>query len=265
MAALNTLPGPFNRKNNNNHHQYNNNNIHHDDDDDNSNDSDDINSPILHPVYCRHDHQTPLASAGFIIHIDAKTYPSSSHLDVADHQEHAPLTLLTANESTVQRRRASRHDSLFIDTTSSQDSLCGKGAGITRPQSVAVRGLGRSVSLPIVDDAMLASVSVESVVEESSSTPGSPPDLTYSKSSKSSSSLNSDDDICAAGQDGGLSKHGHFDEVVLEEDCGSDGREDNNLPPDSRPTLRRPAPRALATGGAVVARRRSGTSPPLAH
>lgn len=263
MAALNTLPGPFNEKNNNNnHHQYNN-NIHHDDDDDNSNDSDDINSPILHPVYCRHDHQTPLASAGFIIHIDAKTYPSSSHLDVADHQEHAPLTLLTANESTVQRRRASRHDSLFIETTSSQDSLCGKGAGITRPQSVAVRGLGRSVSLPIVDDAMLASVSVESVVEESSSTPGSPPDLTYSKSSKSSSSLNSDDDICAAGQDGGLSKHGHFDEVVLEEDCGSDGREDNNLPPDSRPTLRRPAPRALATGGAVVARRRSGTSPPL--
>nr|GFD53700.1 hypothetical protein [Tanacetum cinerariifolium] len=85
------------------------------------------------------------------------------------------------------------------------------------------------------DGRMMSSVGVESIVEE----PSSPPELSYSKSSKSSSSLNSDDEICGDGQDGGLSKHGHFEEVMLEEDGG-----DNNLPPDSRPTLRRPVPRS---------------------
>ncbi|KAF7196049.1 TBC domain-containing protein C23D3.03c [Pseudocercospora fuligena] len=103
----------------------------------------------------------------------------------------------------------------------------------------------------------MASVSLESVNE---SAPSSPPELSYSKSSKSSSSLNSDDELCAS--DSGLaSKEAHFEEVALE-DGGSDTVDvDSNLPPASRPTLRRPPPKSFHTGN--VTRRRSGTSPQL--
>ena len=230
----------------------------------NNNNNDNIDSRILDPVYRIHEHDTtPLSSAGFEVETDANNY-SSTHVDWAYNHEYDTLRALIANEERVQRR-AYRHNSLSTYTPTARHTSHGSAPGVTRPKSVAVpvgRGFSRSVSLPGLGDKMMASVSVESI-EEESNMPDSPPDLTYSKSSKSSSSLNSDDEIpvCANGQDIGLSKDGHFEEVVLEEDCGSDGSADNNLPPDSRPTLRRPASRTLGTG--AVTRRRSGTSPPL--
>ncbi|CAK3842476.1 TBC domain-containing [Lecanosticta acicola] len=86
--------------------------------------------------------------------------------------------------------------------------------------------------------------------------PSSPPGLSYSKSSKSSSS--DEDDL----SDTALTdKSTHFADVEL----NGDSAEDCNLPPDSRPTLKRPPPRSLTATGDVdsAARRRSGTSPPL--
>lgn len=90
------------------------------------------------------------------------------------------------------------------------------------------------------------------------SAPSSPPALSYSKSSKSSeSSTNSDDDVSDIGL---AEKTAHYEDVTLE-----DEREDNNLPPASRPTLRRPQPRSFSIpnpdGG--VSGIRSPTSPPL--
>lgn len=113
----------------------------------------------------------------------------------------------------------------------------------------------RSFSLPH-DKTMDKNASVESVSE--ASIPSSPPELSYSKSSKSSSSINSDDDL----SDSALTeKSTHFEEVALE-DIERDSGEDCNQPPDSRPTLRRPTPRSLTIGD-VSMRRKSGTSPQL--
>ncbi|USW57922.1 Putative Rab-GTPase-TBC domain-containing protein [Septoria linicola] len=210
-----------------------------------------------------HTHDTPLSAAGFDVESSGvhNDFYSSSHHDWAynDSPDYATLRALIANEQKVQRQSLQYRSGNHSAQTPPRRLSYGIGAGIALPKSVAVpagRGF-RSVSLPSLDDRMMANVSVESIMEE----PSSPPELSYSKSSKSSSSLNSDDEICANGQDGGISKHGHFEEVVLEEEGGSDDREDNNLPPNSRPTLRRPAPKSLAIG--PVTRRRSGTSPPL--
>lgn len=91
------------------------------------------------------------------------------------------------------------------------------------------------------------------------SAPSSPPALSYSKSSKSSDSTNSDDELSDVVL---AEKDGQFEDVLLE-----DEREDNNLPPASRPTLRRPQPKSftITSNGGVDGnprtRRRSGTSP----
>ncbi|KAF2158712.1 hypothetical protein M409DRAFT_71502 [Zasmidium cellare ATCC 36951] len=103
----------------------------------------------------------------------------------------------------------------------------------------------------------MANVSVESVNDEAC-IPSSPPELSYSKSSKSSSSIGSSEDLSDAGL---TSKEGHFEDVALE-DGGRDSGEDCNLPPDSRPTLRRPPPKSLTTSDiSTLPRTRGGTSP----
>lgn len=125
--------------------------------------------------------------------------------------------------------------------------------GIGLPESVVVSG-GRG-RLPT--DKIMANVSVESVNEEGC-IPSSPPELSYSKSSKSSSSINSSEDL----SDSGLtSKEGHFEDVALEDDRRDSG-DDCNLPPDSRPTLRRPPPKSSTTSDiSTLPRTRGGTSP----
>lgn len=154
--------------------------------------------------------------------------------------------------------------------------------GVTPPQAIAARGRVRVYrtlhTLPIAagttnnhSTKMMGNISVESMPEEQSA-PSSPPELSYSKSSKSSSSIHSDDDMCS-GSDVGLTKEGHFEDVVLEEeqDAGSDSVEgdDCNQPPDVRPTLhprRRPPPRSLTIDDVTLranSARRTGKSPPL--
>lgn len=157
------------------------------------------------------------------------------------------------------------------------------GLELRLPQSIAApprRGV-RSMSLPLERAMTMASASassesvVETVKEESGnaaahangnatprpsaveSAPSSPPALSYSKSSKSStSSTNSDDELSDVGL---AEKTSHFEDVQLE-----DEREDNNLPPASRPTLRRPTPKSFTLGdgdGGAYPRRRNGASP----
>ncbi|CAK1367941.1 unnamed protein product [Cercospora beticola] len=218
---------------------------------------------IRQPNHHRHPsaphHDTPLSAAGFDVD---DNYYSSHHHDWAYDQDHDAFRAVIPSETKVQRRTLRNNSHRNSLRTPPRRSSHGSGVGIALPRSVAVpKGrVYRSVSLPGVGDKTMASITVESIAEES--VPSSPPELSYSKSSKSSSSLTSDDELCVSGQEGGLSKHGHFEEVVLEEEGGSDDREDSNLPPDSRPTLRRPPPKSLTTG--AVARRRSGTgtSPP---
>ncbi|KAM3414560.1 hypothetical protein BST61_g9719 [Cercospora zeina] len=211
-----------------------------------------------HHHHHRHPPDTPLSAAGFDVD---NNYSSSHHHDWAYHEHDHALRPVTASASKPHRRVLAFHPHRHRSArTPPRRSSHGSGVGIALPRSVAVP-VGRayrSVSLPGVGDKAMASIAVESIAEES--VPSSPPELSYSKSSKSSSSLTSDDELCVNGQEGGLSKHGHFEDVVLEEEGGSDDREDSNLPPDSRPTLRRPPPKSLTTG--AVPRRRSGTSPP---
>lgn len=157
------------------------------------------------------------------------------------------------------------------------DGRLAAGSELSLPQSIAApprRGF-RSRSFPMEQRATSSS---ESVVEAAGakakdgqrnanthgkspntvdSAPSSPPALSYSKSSKSSeSSGNSDDDISDIGL---AEKTAHYEDVTLD-----DEREDNNLPPASRPTLRRPPPRSFTTphSGAENSGR-SPTSPPL--
>ncbi|SMQ52291.1 unnamed protein product [Zymoseptoria tritici ST99CH_3D1] len=113
------------------------------------------------------------------------------------------------------------------------------------PKAVCVaprRMSKRSISSPVARSR--ESVVLEDVAEEETA-PSSPPELSYSKSSKSSSSSsnNSDEDEL---EDAGIasSKTRNFEEVQL----AGDEREDNNLPPGSRPTLRKPAHRSFTTG-----------------
>nr|POE63423.1 tbc domain-containing protein c23d3.03c [Quercus suber] len=76
--------------------------------------------------------------------------------------------------------------------------------------------------------------------------PGSPPELSYSKSSKSSasSSLRSSDSL--SGDDSSTERLAHFEDIVLEEEEEADDAttravvDDCNVKPESRPTLRRP-------------------------
>lgn len=97
------------------------------------------------------------------------------------------------------------------------------------------------------DMAMATAVGDENAVVEhdQETAPSSPPELSYSKSSKSSaSSFRSSSSLS---EDGSTEKLSHFEDVTLQED--DDGRssiEDCNVKPESRPTLKRPKRRSPA-------------------
>ncbi|KAK1093494.1 hypothetical protein LTR48_002181 [Friedmanniomyces endolithicus] len=84
--------------------------------------------------------------------------------------------------------------------------------------------------------------------------PSSPPELTYSKSSKSSNSSPSN----SLAGDISTETLSHFEDITLDEH-GRSSVEDCNVKPESRPTLRRPLKRASTASADTV---RSGASPP---
>ena len=108
---------------------------------------------------------------------------------------------------------------------------------VSLPETVAAPGWSkyRSLSETFVEAKRMAAV-----VEENAVVPSSPPDLSYSKSSKSSSSSVQSDssDEEASTTD----KSAQFEDVSID---GRDSIEDRNLKPESRPTLKRPLPRSL--------------------
>jgi hypothetical protein len=141
----------------------------------------------------------------------------------------------------------SRHDYLrsLINSESSITTVwSGFGAGKQAVLSVsipaiaaaphAVRG-GRRRSMSYRTPAERAHsimVADESIVETA---PSSPPELSYSKSSKSSSSSCRSLSLDNASRE----KLANFEDITLEE-TGRDSIEDCNLKPESRPTLKRP-------------------------
>lgn len=100
------------------------------------------------------------------------------------------------------------------------------------------------------------------VVEETTlpdTAPSSPPDLSYSKSSKSSSRSGDSD---SSDEDVSPRQSTHIEDVKLE---GRHSIEDRNLKPESRPTLKRPPPRSAATidGSRRVSSPTLWPSPPI--
>ena len=158
-------------------------------------------------------------------------------------------------------------------------SLC-----ISLPDPIAARqpgfgGFGRrgyrSLSAPLGSPIKMAaevhhSARLEEVNEDTTendtTAPNSPPELSYSKSSKSSDSgslseTSSDDD----GEDSvSTEKLSHYDDVSVEDDIGRTSIGDSNLRPESRPTLKRPAPRTARTTGDVLhPNQPKSASPPI--
>ncbi|TKA71880.1 hypothetical protein B0A55_06334 [Friedmanniomyces simplex] len=118
------------------------------------------------------------------------------------------------------------------------------------------RGIGgyRSLTEPAVEmEKHMASVEERDVVETA---PSSPPELSYSKSSKSSNSSPSN----SLAGDISTETLSHFEDVTLHGNSRS-SVEDCNVKPESRPTLRRP-PKRMSTASAEAARH--SASPPNA-
>ena len=122
------------------------------------------------------------------------------------------------------------------------------------PEAIAIPGLYTrytALGQPL-DDSMRESAT-------SDTRPNSPPELSYSKSSKSSSSLSLSSSDDETQSDGGLTEQStQLTEVALE-DASRDSVEDSNLPPDSRPTLQRPPQRSST----LADFRAKAPSPPL--
>ncbi|KAK3701072.1 hypothetical protein LTR37_015634 [Vermiconidia calcicola] len=113
---------------------------------------------------------------------------------------------------------------------------------VSLPETIAAPGVcvraQRSLLEPFVFDTrrMATTMDNENVVTETA--PSSPPDLSYSKSSKSSSSSVRSDSSDEATSTEKLSQ---YDGVRIDE---RHSIEDSNLKPESRPTLKRPPPRS---------------------
>lgn len=128
----------------------------------------------------------------------------------------------------------------------------GNAFGLSLPENVAVTKLNcrgglhvRSWSEPLVSKRMATVTATP--MEEPDTAPSSPPELSYSKSSKSSSSsLRSD----SSDEDEPTEKVSQFEEVSIAEER-RESNDDSNLKPESRPTLKRPPPRAFTTGDAT--------------
>lgn len=112
-------------------------------------------------------------------------------------------------------------------------------------QPIAVPRCVRSLTLP------MAMARVDSVAVETA--PSSPPELSYSKSSKSSNSSFRSESLSDQGETEKLS---HFEDITLD----GEGRESEecNVKPESRPVLKRPLPR---TATSAVASKRNVTPP----
>lgn len=128
----------------------------------------------------------------------------------------------------------------------------------TRPRRR--RGLHtRSFSEPFAASKRMATVTA-TPLEETDTAPSSPPELSYSKSSKSSgSSIRSD----SSDEDETTEKGSQFEDVsIADERRESNDNDDSNLRPESRPTLKRPPPRAFTSSdsGRTVTR---GVDPAL--
>lgn len=123
-------------------------------------------------------------------------------------------------------------------------------AGVSRSS-----GGYRSLTEPSLDLNNTMATLDESVVVET--VPSSPPELSYSKSSKSDdSSFRSD-----SSDNGSTEKLSHFDDITLHDhdDSGRESIEDCNVKPESRPTLRRPMRRSPPPSGEIP---RHGLPPP---
>ena len=145
---------------------------------------------------------------------------------------------------------SSRHDylhSLLNSDLATTTVWSGFGAGkqavlsVSIPAATAPRG-GRRGSMSYrtaADRAHSIMVADEPIVETA---PSSPPELSYSKSSKSSSSSCRSLSLDNASRE----KLANFEDITLEE-TGRDSVEDCNLKPESRPTLKRPQHRNSST------------------
>ncbi|KAK5122387.1 hypothetical protein LTR85_003971 [Meristemomyces frigidus] len=112
---------------------------------------------------------------------------------------------------------------------------------VSLPEIAGVsRSIGgyRSLTEPSLElDKTMATLDDSAVVETA---PSSPPELTYSKSSKSDDSSYRSD----SSDNGSTEKLSHFEDITLQDDSGRESIEDCNVKPESRPTLRRPLKRS---------------------
>ncbi|KAK0953375.1 hypothetical protein LTR91_023873 [Friedmanniomyces endolithicus] len=118
------------------------------------------------------------------------------------------------------------------------------------------RGIGGYKSLTEPEVEMEKDVAGGEEADVVETAPSSPPELTYSKSSKSSNSSPSN----SLAGDISTETLSHFEDITLDEQ-GRSSVEDCNVKPESRPTLRRPLKRASTASADTV---RSDASPPNA-
>jgi len=145
-----------------------------------------------------------------------------------------------------------RHEYLHSLLNSGSTVWTGFGAGkraagsIRVPQTAAIHGISSVSRIARRRSGSYRSpthqIAHTAMATEIETAPGSPPELSYSKSSKSDSSS-----IRSLSDDDSTEKLSNFEDITLEEG-GRESVEDNNLKPESRPTLRRPPPRTIELG-----------------
>ncbi len=210
-----------------------------------------------------------LPPAKHIYHFDTLLSPLHESPDADDRHEPADWDGLKENCSprhdiTILPLRNELHSLIFgnrqagsagYTRSTRRGSEGARTLGLRLPETVAAPQLLsrraadrrhlRSLSEPFVSKTRMAAVIEEEkdmVVNEEATAPSSPPDLSYSKSSKDSSASgdsDSSDDIVSK------ERLDQFDDVSID---GRDSVEDSNLRPESRPTLRRPQPRSATMG-----------------
>ncbi|KAK4546133.1 hypothetical protein LTR36_002270 [Oleoguttula mirabilis] len=116
--------------------------------------------------------------------------------------------------------------------------IAGVSRSISGYRSLTTPSLERETTMAALDDG--------GVVETA---PSSPPELTYSKSSKSDDSSYRSDSL--SGDDGSTEKLSHFEDITVQDDSGRESPEDCNVKPESRPTLRRPLKRSSTQNNAT--------------
>lgn len=196
----------------------------------------------------------PLSTTSNTSHGDAIVNRDS--LDDSSTTEYQDFAFLDEHASPVRGRFVPgrsdpRHEYLRSLLNTGSTVWSGFGAGKQAIESVSVPQIAATHGRP---SAWLAarrgrrgSTGYRSITERASrimatdieTAPGSPPELSYSKSSKSDSSS-----IRSLSDDESTEKLSHFEDITLEE-SGRESVEDNNLKPESRPTLRRPPPRTI--------------------